>query len=101
MKISNSTPNYINQTYANQAGTNGTNAAQKAVKATDDGKADSINLSSKTLDLQKISKASEIQPEQRTQKLAALKESVEKNQYSMDAEKVADKILGSLMNEII
>ena len=43
MKISNTTPNYINQTYTNPAGTS--NANLKSPKPAEDGLTDNINLS--------------------------------------------------------
>lgn len=99
MKISNSTPNYINQTYASQAN----NAARQNLKSQEpvEKKAtDSINFSDLTKDLQKISKAMETEPADRKKFVADLKQQVETNQYTINAETVAEKMIGSLMNEI-
>ena len=99
MKISNSTPNYINQTYANQAN-NAANQNVKPQKPADESQTDSINLSDRTKDLQKISKAMETEPVDRAELVADIKEKVETNQYNVNAETVAEKMVGSLMNEI-
>ena len=98
MKISNSTPNYINQTYTSQ-----TNAAanqnQKSQQQTaDEVQKDSINLSGKTKDLQKISKALETEPTGRNEYVADIKQRVENNQYNVNAEKVAEKMVGVLFD---
>ncbi len=100
MKISNTPPNYINQTYTSQA--NGADAGQnlKSPKPADDTRTDSINLSSKTRDLQKISKALDSNAVERQNYVAEIKEQVENNLYNVNAEKVADKIVGAFMNEI-
>ncbi|MCP3874812.1 MAG: flagellar biosynthesis anti-sigma factor FlgM, partial [Desulfobacteraceae bacterium] len=61
MKISNSTPNYINQTYANQAN-NAANQNVNQQKTADEAQTDSLNLSDRTKDLQKIASAIDNQP---------------------------------------
>ncbi len=100
MKISNSTPNYINQTYANQAA-NKTKAASNQDKPSDDAiAADSINLSSTTRDLQKISVAAETEPAGREKLVQDLKQQVQNNQYTINAEQVAEKMIGSIMDEL-
>ncbi len=99
MKISNSTPNYINQTYASQSSnTASQNAAQQ--KAAEEAQTDSINLSGRTKDLQKIASAIDAEPVNRQQLVADIKLQVETNQYNVNAEKVAEKLVGSLMDEI-
>jgi flagellar biosynthesis anti-sigma factor FlgM len=99
MKISNSTPNYINQTYANQAA-NAANQNQKNQKPVEEGVADSINLSNRTKDLQKIESALETVPADRGKYVADIKQQVESNQYNINAENIAEKMIGSIMNEI-
>lgn len=99
MKISNSTPNYINQTYANQANNAANqNAAQQ--KTADEAQTDSLNLSGRTKDLQKIAAAIDTQPTDRKQYVADIKQQVETDQYNVNAETVAEKMVGSLMDEI-
>jgi len=101
MKISNSTPNYINQTYTNQA-TNVANQNLKSQKPAGETEpvTDSINFSDKTKDLQKIASAMDTDPTNRKKYVADIKQQVESNQYNLNAESVAEKMVGSLMNEI-
>ncbi|MCG8637126.1 MAG: flagellar biosynthesis anti-sigma factor FlgM [Desulfobacterales bacterium] len=101
MKISNSTQNYINQSYANQAANQAANKAGNQEKPAEEPVAtDSINLSSTTRDLQKISAAAETEPENREQLVADLKQQVQANQYTVNAEQVAEKMIGSIMDEL-
>jgi negative regulator of flagellin synthesis FlgM len=101
MKISNSTQNYINQSYANQAATKAAEQAANQEKPAEETVAtDSINLSSTTRDLQKISAAAETEPENREQLVADLKQQVQSNQYTVNAEQVAEKMIGSIMDEL-
>ena len=98
MKIANTTPNYINQTYTNQAD----NAANsKSQKTSDESivtpKADSINLSDATKNLQKISKAMETESPDRAEYVADIKQQVETNQYNVNAENVAGRILDEIL----
>ena len=97
MKISNTTANYINQTYANQNQA-AAGQAPKTPKPADEMLTDSINLSGKTQDLQKISKALETESTERQGYVADLKQKVETGQYDVNAEKVAEKIVGQFMD---
>ncbi|NOX34845.1 MAG: flagellar biosynthesis anti-sigma factor FlgM [Deltaproteobacteria bacterium] len=99
MKISNSTPSYINQTYASQAN-NVASQNLKHGKNSDETLSDSISFSGRTKDLQKISKAMETEPQDREKLVADIKQKVETNQYNINAETVADKMVGFIMNEI-
>lgn len=101
MKI-NSMQQYINQSYA----ANNANANTTANTSADQGKqseetfSDSINLSSTTKDLQKISAAAENAPMDRTQMVETLKQQVQAGQYTVNAEQVAEKMIGSILNEV-
>lgn len=97
MKISNTTPNYINQTYAGQMN-NAANQNLKSQKPADE-ITDSINFSDETKLLQKLSKAMESEPADRKKYVADIKQKVETNQYNINAENVAEKIVGSLMDQ--
>jgi flagellar biosynthesis anti-sigma factor FlgM len=99
MKISNSTQNYINQTYPNQTNPAG-NSAAKLEKPADE-RMDSLNISPTTRDLQKISAAMDTQPIERTTMVADLKQQVQAGQYTVDAEQVAEKMVGSIMNDLV
>ena len=101
MKISNGTLNYINQTYTNPANAAGQNlksekSANGALKETP---SDSINFSGLTRDLQKISTAMETNPVDREKYVADIKQKIETNQYDVNAEMVAERIVGSFMNQ--
>lgn len=98
MKISNNAPNYINQSYANQ--TNNAAVSTKTPKPAEEGLTDSINLSGRTKDLQRISRALETEPADRQKYVAQIKSQVENDQYNINAEKVAEKIVGSFMDEV-
>jgi negative regulator of flagellin synthesis FlgM len=99
MKISNSTQNYINQSYA-AANKAAEQAANQEKPAEETVATDSINLSSTTRDLQKISAAAETEPENREQLVEDLKQQVQANQYTVNAEQVAEKMIGSIMDEL-
>lgn len=91
MKISNTTPNYINP-YTKP---NSTAAAQKPAEGTF---TDSINLSDRTKELQTISKAIDTEPADREKYVENIKLQVENNQYNVNAEQVAQKIVGAFMD---
>lgn len=102
MKI-NFSSQYINQSYAaNNANTNTTaaNTSADQGKQPEETLTDRINLSSTTRDLQKISAASAEEPKERSQMLQDLKLQVQSNQYTVNAEQVAEKMIGSIMNEV-
>jgi negative regulator of flagellin synthesis FlgM len=102
MKISSSTPNYINQTYANQTNS-AANTLSKPEKPVDESaiatSSDSLKISSKTRDLQKISAAMDTEPADRTVLVADLKQQVQAGQYTVNAEQVAERMIGTFMNE--
>ncbi|NWH05763.1 flagellar biosynthesis anti-sigma factor FlgM [Desulfobacter latus] len=99
MKI-NSTQQYINQSYAaNNAGTTAKTSANQAQK-TEEPLSDSINLSATTRDLQKISAASAEAPEGRARKVENLKQQVQSDQYTVNAEQIAEKMIGSIMDQV-
>ena len=98
MKISNSTPSYINQTYANQANKTADQNLKSQQPPADEGLKDSINLSGRTQDLQKVTKALETEPSDRKQYVADIKQKVESNQYNVNAENVAEKMVGVLFD---
>ena len=99
MKISNTTPNYINQTYAGQT-SNTANQNLKSQKPANE-ISDSINFSVETKALQQISKAIESEPAERKKYVADIKQKIEANQYNINAETVAEKIIGSFMDKLV
>jgi negative regulator of flagellin synthesis FlgM len=102
MKI-NSTQQYINQSYAaNNANANTTaNTSADQGKQTQEPIADSINLSSTTRDLQRIEAASAEEPKERAQMVEDLKQQVQSNQYTVNADQVAEKMIGAIMDEMV
>lgn len=97
MKISNT--NYINQTYTSHANKQ---AAQQQPRPAEEAAAatDSINLSSTTRDLQRIEAAAENTPPERKKLIQDLREQVQTNRYTVNAEQVAEKMIGSIMDEM-
>ena len=102
MKIISSLSHYINQSYAaNNANTNTTaNTSADQGKQPEETLTDRINLSSTTKDLQKISAASAEEPKDRARMVEELKQQVQSNQYTVNAEQVAEKMIGSIMNNV-
>jgi flagellar biosynthesis anti-sigma factor FlgM len=100
MKISNPTQNYINQTYANQVNPASTSPTKMETPG-EEPAADSLNISQKTRELQKISAAMDTAPTDRTTLVADLKQQVQAGQYNINAEQVAEKMVGSLMNGLV
>ncbi|MBF0467804.1 MAG: flagellar biosynthesis anti-sigma factor FlgM [Desulfamplus sp.] len=79
-------------TQAESSRTQQVTPAEHGVKT---GKSDSVTLSSKTLQLQKISAAMDIPRENRTEKINALKDSINRGEYTINPEKIAEKVLNS------
>ena len=100
MKITNNTQQYINQSYAANNTNTAANTSTDQEKRADSTLSDSINLSATTRDLQKISAAADTEPDDRAQKVEELKQQVQANQYTVNAEQVAEKMIGSIMDEV-
>ncbi len=95
MKISNT--NYIQQPYTNPPAAK----TEKGRTPSPSIAGDSINLSSTTRDLQKISVASESDAESRAKLVQDLKQKVQANQYTINAEQIAEKMItGFFTNEV-
>ena len=101
MKISNSTPNYINQSYNAAQNNAALNQNQKNQTSTEEKAADSINLSATTRDMQKIAKSMETDSPERKQYVDKLRNQVQNDQYNVNAEAVADKLVGSIVDGMI
>ncbi|OQY52900.1 MAG: flagellar biosynthesis anti-sigma factor FlgM [Desulfobacteraceae bacterium 4572_89] len=96
MKISSSTPNYM--PYTNQA--NPVTKGSNMEKAAEESKTDSINLSQKTIELQKISAAMDTEPADRKKMVSDLKQQVQANQYNVNAEQVAERMMGDIIDSM-
>ncbi|MCG8563933.1 MAG: flagellar biosynthesis anti-sigma factor FlgM [Desulfobacterales bacterium] len=101
MKISGTNTNYIQQAYGN-ASQAVANAGQqdKADTTSETRPTDSISLSEKTQDLRRVEQNMDNAPLERQKKVADLKERVQADQYTVDAQKVAEKMIGSIMDEM-
>lgn len=100
MKISNPNLSYINQAYSNPVSQEKNNEQPKTKETSNNSKQDTIELSEQTQYFQKISQAMDNNPAQRTKYVAKIKQQVENNQYNINTEAVAEKMIGSIMNEI-
>ncbi|MDD9303777.1 MAG: flagellar biosynthesis anti-sigma factor FlgM [Desulfobacter sp.] len=99
MKITNS--NYISQNYTNSLKQEGKESLERPSGQPEHSSGvDKINLSSTTRELQKISLAAETEPENREKLVEDLKQQVQSNQYAVNAEQVAEKMIGSIMDEL-
>lgn len=88
-----------NTTFIPKAYTQTESSRASQVASTDSsaktGKSDSVTLSSTTLQLQKISAAMDTPQENRSEKINSLKDSISRGGYTIDPEKIAEKILSS------
>ena len=98
MKISNT--NYINQTYTSQTGKQAAQQTGKPAEEVANTTTDSIKLSSTTRDMQKIAAASESTSPEREKRVQDLKAQVQSNQYTVNADQVAEKMIGHILNEV-
>ena len=102
MKISNPNTNLVNQAYSNNAAHQNQAASNaKLEKSKEVSSSANVDLSDRTKDLQKIARAIENEPVAMSEKVAALKKEVNENRYNVDADKIAGKMVGSLLDEII
>lgn len=95
MKIANSA---IQQAYQNTGIRSAKKQPAEVVKAPEKQSMDSVVLSSATKDLQKVSANMDTQPKQRTEKIAELKSIIDQGNYTVDPEKVAEKMVGTFLN---
>ncbi|CCK79289.1 flagellar biosynthesis anti-sigma factor FlgM [Desulfobacula toluolica] len=98
MKILNSTPGYINKMYSNKTAKN--IKTQKNDDLDANKNIDRINFSDRTKNLQKMSKAMETDPADRKKYVSDIKQKFETNQYTINADAIAEKMAGSILNEV-
>jgi negative regulator of flagellin synthesis FlgM len=98
MKISNQNINMVNQTYGKNQTAASPSAEKKGPEATRN--VDSVSLSSTTQDLQKIQQAMAVEPQERAERVATLKAAVESGQYTVDPDKVAERMTGFFIDKI-
>lgn len=97
MKITNSNINLIHQAYSKNTDLKTGKQKPEAVKPGSK-PADNVNLSSTTKDLQKVFAAMDNQPTQRAEKVEELKSMFKNGQYTVDPEKVAEKMVGTFLD---
>lgn len=105
MKISNPS---INQTYVNPSINQGYAGPAARVRQEKspvehdslETRMDRIHLSERTRDLQRIRQAMETQEPGRAEHFREIKNQVQANQYTIDAEQIAEKMIGSIMNKL-
>lgn len=98
MKISSQNMNMVNQSYGKNQTAVSPSAGKKELETTRN--IDSVSLSSTTQDLQKIEQAMAVEPPERTERVATLKAAVESGQYTVDPEKVAERMTGFFIDKI-
>lgn len=101
MKITPTSTSVINQAYSNQAQASAETQSSKSGQ----GKApetviagDSVNLSASAKDLNMVRESMNNGSESRSAYVAELKSRVEEGTYTVDADKVADRILGETID---
>ena len=99
MKITNPNANIINQAYAIPVHKNQNSLPDKE-KTAGQNTGDSVSLSSNTRELQKVFTAMQTEPKDRSAKIAELKTEVSQGQYTVNAEKIAEKMVGYFLNEL-
>lgn len=90
---------FLNETGDKQAvdGTAGPAAENKTDRVQDD----KVSLSDESRDLQTATQAVESTPDVRQEKVNELKQAVESGRYQVDATKVAEKMIGSIISETV
>ncbi len=94
---------YVNQLYQNEnANTQKQNTNESLPAQTESKKSeDVVNISSSTKDLQLASEAAKVSDTERTERVDQLKQAYESGNYSVNAEQVANKMLGSIISDTI
>lgn len=101
MKVSNTTTNLVNQTYGNQQSKPAPDTSGRAEKPKEESASDNVSLSGRTQDIRKVDAAMDSTPADRAEKVDAIKKSVEQGTYTVNADKVAEKMAGSFLQEIV
>lgn len=100
MKITNPNANLVNQAYQLPASRNNQNQIPDKEKTGIQTVGDSVSLSTRTQDLHKIFTAAKTEPEDRNNRVAELKNKVTQGQYTVNAEKVAERMAGFFLDEV-
>lgn len=102
--ISDIRQNYVNQALLNETADKPRTDAQ-AGQAPDNtagiSRDDKVSLSQASKEMQLVKTAVAESPDIRTEKVAELKQAIMANQYSIDPNKVAEAIIGSIVSEVV
>ncbi|ACN16636.1 FlgM [Desulforapulum autotrophicum HRM2] len=98
MKITSQNSNMVNQSYGKNQAVAPPSADKNQTEVSRN--VDSVSLSSTTRDLQKIQQAMTVEPQERSERVATLKAAVESGQYTVDTEKVAERMTGFFIDKI-
>ncbi len=103
MKITENSVNYGRQAYIKEAENVAADEAAKneQLERKSEAPEDKVSLSADSQDLKIAREAISNTPETRPEKVDELKQAVEDENYQVDATKVADKIVGSTIDEIV
>lgn len=104
MKITNTTGNYDNQAYVKEMTDNKRTEpreAQAPEKKMETPKGDTVSLSAASRDLQIAKAAAQSYPDIRTEKVDALKTAILEGSYVIDPEKIAEKMTGTIISDLI
>ena len=98
MKINTPNQNFINPYTSAAARQKAASQPPQETRASEEPVTDSINLSSTTRDLQKIAMAMDNPQTDREQRIQDLKQQVQTDRYTVNAEAVAEKMIGSIID---
>lgn len=106
MKINNITSNYDRQAYVKEVGeTNRAEGVENTAATAKSGQVSKqdviVDISESSRDLQLAKDAVAAAPDVRAEKVAALKNAVDTGQYTVDAGKLAEKMIGANINELV
>ena len=105
MKVTNATGNYEQQSYVKETVENKKPEAQENQQQTErlaeTKKGDTVSLSSASKELQLAKQAVASAPEERSERVEELRQAVSEGTYEIDAEKIADKIIGTNISEFV
>lgn len=104
MKIANTTGNYDNQAYIKEMTDTKRpepRETQTPEKKTETVKGDTVSLSAASRDLQIAKAATESYTEIRMEKVEALKAAILEGSYEINPEKIAEKMTGTIISDLI
>ena len=105
MKVTNATGNYEQQSYVKETTENKKPEVQESQqqneRAAEVRKGDTVSLSSASKELQLAKQAAASAPEEKSDRVEELKQAITEGTYEVDAEKIAEKIIGTNISEFV